>query len=194
MKNAELIYREILYQAIEKKNRVLTQAELARKLRISLSIVNGAIKSIERLGAVEVRPRNFHILDIKKILYYWASIRNISKDIIYSTRIEKPVVEIEKLMPDTVIFGAYSAYKYLFKDVPADYSEVYVYGNKELEERFPKSKGIPNLFVLKKDDKMESYGKTTTIANTFVDLWNLREWYAKDFLKALEERLYGVLE
>ena|SRR3989344_8862460 len=194
MKNAEIIYRELLYQAIERKNRVLTQADLARRLNISLSIVNAAIKNIERLGATKLNPRNFHVIDIKKILYYWASIRNLQKDIVYSTRVERPVVEIEKSMPDNIVFGAYSAYKYLFNNVPADYSEVYVYGDKDLEKRFPKSKGVPNLFVLKKDSRIDSYGKNTTIANTFVDLWNLNEWYAKEFTKAMEERLHGILE
>jgi len=194
MKNAEIIYRELLYQAIERKNRVLTQADLARRLNISLSIVNSAIKNIERLGATKLNPRNFHVIDIKKILYYWASIRNLQKDIVYSTRVERPVVEIEKSMPDNIVFGAYSAYKYLFNNVPADYSEVYVYGDKDLEKRFPKSKGVPNLFVLKKDSRIDSYGKNTTIANTFVDLWNLNEWYAKEFTKAMEERLHGILE
>ncbi len=194
MKRAETVYREILYRAIESKNRTLTQADLARKLNISLSIVNAAIKNLERIGAVEIRLRSFHVIDIKKILYYWASIRNLQKDIIYQTRIEKPVVDIEKSMPDSIVFGAYTAYKFQFKDVPADYSEVYVYGDESLKERFPENENIPNLFVLKKDTRIEDYGKTTTVANTFIDLWNLKAWYAKEFIKEMEKRLYGILE
>ncbi len=194
MKRSELIFREILYQSIEKKNRVLTQAELARTLKLSLSVVNKAVKLLEKMGAVEIRQRSLHIIDIKKIWYYWASIRNLQKDIIYSTRVELPVKEIEKQMSDNIIFGAYTAYKFLFKDVPADYSEVYIYGDETLKERFPPEKGPPNLFVLKKDEFIEKYGKTTTIANTFVDLWNLKEWYAKEFVKSMEEKLHGILE
>ena len=194
MKKAELVYRELLYQVIEKKNRTLTQAGLARTLNVSLSTVNSAIKKLESLGAVNIKPRAFKVIDVKKVLYFWASTRNLQKDIIYETRIEKPVKEIEKLMPDTVIFGAYTAHKFLFKDVPADYSEVYVYGDESLKERFKEFKGTPNFFVLKKDEQIEKYGKTTTIANTFVDLWNLKEWYSKEFIKAMEERLHGILE
>lgn len=194
MKKSELVYREILYQSIERKKRVLTQAGLAKELCVSLSIVHNAVHVLERMGAVDVQQRNFCCRDLKKILYYWASIRNVQKDIIYATRVEMPVLEIEKSMPDTIIFGAYSAYKFLFRDVPADYSEVYVYGDENLTERFPPSKGTFNLFVLKKDIYMEKYGKKTTIAHTFVDLWNIKEWYAKEFVKALEERLYGILE
>lgn len=194
MKKAGLVYREILYNAIEKNNKILTQAELARELGISLSIINKAVKNLEKIGAVEINPRSLKIIDIKKILYYWASIRDIKKDIIYATRAEMPVTEIEKSMPDNVTFAAYTAYKLMFNDVPADYSEVYVYGDETIKERFPEVKGPANLFVLKKDNAIDKYGKITTIANTFADLWNLKEWYAKEFIKAMEEKLHGILE
>lgn len=194
MKGVELVYREILYQAMEKKNRVLTQAGIGRALGCSLSTVNRAVKNLEKMGAVEIRARSLHILDVRKVLLYWASLRNLQKEITYSTRVEKPVAEIEKLMPDNIVFGAYSAYKFLFDDVPADYSEVYVYGDESLKKRFPPAKGRPNLFVLKKDEQIEKYGKKTTLANTFVDLWNLREWYAKEFIKAFEVKLGRILE
>ena len=194
MRKSETIYREILYQAIEKRNHRLTQSELAKSLNVSLSIVNSSVKILHNMGAVEIKQRHFQILDIKKILYYWASIRNLQKDIIYKTRAEMPITQIEKSMPNDIIFTAYGGYKFLFKDVPADYSEVYIYGDVDIKKRFPLEKGTPNLFVLKKDSIIERYGKHTTIANTFVDLWNLREWYAKEFVKALEVRLHGILE
>ena len=188
MKKLELVYNKILEEAIENKNYKLTQKSLSKELNISLSTVNYALKPLRNMGAVKINLKNLNIINIKKILYYWASIRNIEKDIIYKTRIDKNVVEIEKLMPNNAIFTAYSAYKFKFKDVPADYSEVYVYGNKDdIKERFKESRGIPNLFVLKKDiNKL-------TLANLFVDLWNLKEWYAKDYLNALERRINGIL-
>ena len=194
MKKIEIVYLELLYKAIEKKTKISTQAELARSLGVSLSTVNAAVKVLERMGAVVIKPRALHIVDVKKILYYWASARDLQRDIVYATRVEKPVVEIEKSMPDDAVFGAYTAYKFLFKDVPADYSEVYVYGGDELKKRFPAVKGVPNLVVLKKELLMERYGKTTTIANTFVDLWNLKEWYAREFIKEMEGKLHGILE
>lgn len=195
MKNTEITYREILYQAIERKNKTLTQAELSRSLGFSLSTINNAVKKLANIGAVKIKPRSFVIVDIKKTIYFWSSVRNLQKDIVYSTRAEKPVKEIEKLMPDNIVFGCYSAYKYIFKDVPADYSEVYIYADKnDIKKRFPESKGVPNIFVLKKDSFIENYGKTTTKGNTFVDLWNLKEWYAKEFINSMEEKLHGILE
>ena len=108
---------------------------------------------------------------------------------------EKPVRKIESEMSGSVIYGAYSAYKFRFNDIPSDYSEVYVYAEKEeIERRFPSNSPSPhpNLFVLKYEGKI--YGNTTTLGQIFVDLWNLKEWYAHEFLKALEEKIYGLLE
>ncbi len=197
MKKIELVYREILFNAIEKRRKGLTQAELARTLHISLSTVNLALKPLVRMNAVRVKNRGFDVIDVRKILYYWASIRSIEKDIIYKIRLEMPVRDIEKLMPDDIIFTAYSAYKLKFRDVPADYSEVYAYASEEIKKRykqFGENKSNPNFFILKKDSSIDRYGKTVTIANLFVDLWNLGEWYANDFLRALEVKIGRVLE
>ena len=194
MKKIEIIYRDMLYNIIEKKNKKFTQFHLAKALGVSLSTVNLALRPLTRMNAVKIRKMGFDVIDTVKVLYYWASVRNLEKDIVFKTRVDESVMQIEKQMPDNVIFGAYSAYKFKFKDVPADYSEVYVYGDDYIKKRFRQNDKTPNLFVLKKDSSMQIYGKTTTIANLFVDLWNLKQWYAKDFLKALEAKIGGILE
>ena len=187
MKRIEEIYREILYQSIENNKNILTQSYLASTLNVSLSIVNLALNPLKRMNAIKVKPRCFHIIDKKKALYYWACIRNVEKDIIYKTRVEKPVRKIESEMNADVIYGAYSAYKFKFKDIPADYSEIYVYSNniEELKKRFPENKRTPNLFILKRDKNM----KKMTITNIFVDLWNIKAGYAKEFLENLDARI-----
>lgn len=189
MKKIELILKEILHEAVEKNNRKTSQSYLAKAVPASLSTVNLTIKHLRKMGAVEVKKRNLIIVNPKKVLMYWASIRNLEKDILIKIRVELSIADLEKNMPPDVIYGAYSAYKFLYHDQPADYSEIYIYSNQpeEIIKRFEVKKGPPNLFVLKKDfNKM-------TIAHIFVDLWNLKEWYAKDFLKSMEERLDGIL-
>ncbi len=192
MKKIEQVYREMLFQAIENKKRKLTQLELSKKLGASLSTINLAIKKLEKMNSVKIGKMGFRVIDIKKILYLWASTRNFDKDIVYKTRVEMSVREIERSLPD-VIYATYSAYKFKFKDVPADYSEVYVYASEleleEIKKRFSRSEKNPNLFVLKADKNIKKYGKTGTLGQIFVDLWNLKQWYASDFLKALEEKL-----
>lgn len=194
MKKLEFVYREMLYQALEKHNRTLTQLSIAKKLKISLSTVSHALQPLKNMGAIEIKLKNFKVIDPKKILYYWASYRNLEKDIVYKTRVEQPLRKTESEMPSDAVFGAYSAYKFKFNDVPADYSEIYVYGEtEEMKKRFPSNKKTPNLFVLEKDNFIKDYGITTTLAQTFVDLWNLKEWYAKEFLEALKKKIEKLI-
>jgi hypothetical protein len=75
---------------------------------------------------------------------------------IFKIRIEAPVREIERIMPN-IEFTAFTAYKLAFNDTPADYSEVYAYADeKELEKikkrisEFKLSENNPNFFKLKK--------------------------------------------
>lgn len=191
MKKIEQIYREILYLKMEKNRDIATQKELSNSLCVSLSTVNHALKPLKKMGSIEVRKRNFIIVNVRKILLYLASIRNIENDIIYETRVERSIREIEKGMPPDMVFTAYSGFKFMYNEVPADYSEVYVYADelKEIKKRFPKNKNKPNLIVLKKDSNM----KDLTLANLFADLWNMREWYSREFIKRMEEKLDGIL-
>lgn len=189
MRRTEEVYREILHQA-ENGSRILTQKGISEKLELSISNVNNALNPLRRMGAIDVKKMCFHIINPKKILYHWASARNLKKDIIYATRAEESIVDAEKSMPDSAVFTAYSAYRLRFHDAPSDYSEVYVYCDdlEEIKKRFPESKNAPNIFVLKKDKSIDIYSKIATNANIFVDLWNLTEWYAQEFLKAMEQK------
>ena len=54
MKRTEEIYREILFEAIEKKEKTLTQSEISKKLNISLSIVNSVIRKLGAIGAIKM--------------------------------------------------------------------------------------------------------------------------------------------
>jgi len=196
MRRTEFVYRELLFQALEKGKGRFTQKGMAERLGMPISNVNNALKPLRRMNAVKVRPRGFSVVNPKKILLYWASTRNMEKDVVYRTRVELPVQEIEKRMASDVVFGAYSAFRFRFGQVAADYSEVYVYAEEldEMKERFPEKKGNPNLVVLQKDAVMEGYGKTGSIGQIFADLWNLPEWYARDFLKELEAKIDAILE
>lgn len=49
MKRIEEVYREILFQSMEKKNCNLTQSYLADALNMSLSVVNIALEPLKRM-------------------------------------------------------------------------------------------------------------------------------------------------
>lgn len=56
-----------------------------------------------------------------------------------------------------------------------------------------KTGGKPNLIILKSDDFLTGYGLLTTLAQTFVDIWNLEDWFAKEFSMALKRRIDELL-
>ncbi|MFH0970549.1 MAG: hypothetical protein V1776_03760 [Candidatus Diapherotrites archaeon] len=168
-----------------------TQLEIAQKWGISLSTVNHALGPLARLGAIEKRKFGFRIIDREKALIYWANMRNLDRDIIYRTHTGS-VRNIEKMMPAKAVFTAFSGYKFRFDDVPADYSEIYVYADvetlSEIKKRFPPHDGPTNLIVLATPPILESI-KIVSNELLFVDLWNLKEWYAKEFIQALRRRM-----
>ena len=192
MLKKEIIWREILFQALEKKKTGFTQKELAEKYGFSLSTVFNALKIPRQIGALEGQ-RGFRVQDVEKFLYLWATFRKINRETVYQTSVSKSVLEIEGEMPPTIIFGAYSAFRLKYKTAPADYDKVYVYADKkrlaEIKNRFPEQKGYKNLVVLSADRWLKDSGQATPDCQTFVDLWNLPEWYAKDFLNALKEKI-----
>ena len=99
-------------------------------------------------------------------------------------------------MPPDVVFGGFTAARQILKgDVPVDYDMVLVYASNldEITKRFEFTKGRNNFMVLAADSFMTSYGQITTIAQTFVDLWNLPFWYAKDFTRSLKDKIDELL-
>lgn len=195
MLKIEIIWRELLFQAIEKKKRQFTQKSLAEKFGFSTSTVFQALKNPRKMGAVRVGGRFFILEDPEKLLYHWASFRNLRKDIIFTGRVDLPVLEIEGRVPPNVVFGGYSAARYKLVESPADYDKVYLYSQDldQIKKRFKLEKGRENLIVLKSDKFLADYGQTTTLSQTFVDLWNLSDWYAKEFVKVLKEKIDDLL-
>jgi len=185
MLKSELVFLEVFKGA-------KTQKGIANSLGISLSTVNNAIEPLARIGAIEKRNFGLRLVDREKALTYWASARNLEKDIVYKTRADMPITEIERLMPSGVAFTAFTAFRLRFKEVPADYSEVYVYANDEelaeLKKRFPQKEGPANLITLLKPKNFTGE-KIVPNELMFVDLWNLKEWYAKEFLNALRQKI-----
>lgn len=193
MLKKELIWREILHGCFEEGILTFTQKELAQRLKVSLSTVNNALQLPRSAGAIEVSGRNFRIKDKEKFLILWASHRRFARQIIYKTRVDRSVFETEGFMPPGVIYGAYSAVAKKYDNPPADYDAVYIYADPdrllEIKRRFPSRKAAPNLIVLKADPLLKNYGELTPDVQTFADLWNLPQWYAKDFLNELRKKM-----
>lgn len=201
MTKKEIIWREIIDKTVKKEQFEFTQKDLAQKFGFSLSTVFNALKIPRLNGAIKVRGRGFSVVDAEKFLYIWATNRNLEKEKIYETHAPKTPREIEGLMPAEVIFAAYSAYNKKYSGAPADYDKVYVYADpptlEEIKKRFPeppktKAENYANLFVLKSDPLLKQFGGATPDVQTFVDLWNLKDWYAKDYLNELKKKIFPL--
>jgi hypothetical protein len=163
-----------------------------------LSTIHHALRVPTEMGAIRKTGKAFVLHDFKKLLYYWASVRSLSRDVLYATTSDLPIREIEGLALPGSLYGAYSAASRLLGEPPADYSKVYFYiaahDLAAFQHRFPPSSRPPaNTFALKMLPVMPQYGPTTTLVHTFVDLWNLSDWYARDFIRTLEEKIDALL-
>jgi hypothetical protein len=187
-KKTEWIYREILYQALEQKQRRLTQSALAKRCGVSIGLVNKALAPLADINAIEKKPRGFIVISPKKTMLHWAGIRRLRNDITYQAYSKKNILQIEREMPPC-LFTCYSGFSMRFGRAPADYGEVFVYADTTaVKERFPPAEGKPNVIVLKTDVHMENF-KNVPLGQLFVDLWNTGTWYAEEFLRVLEVEL-----
>jgi len=196
MLKKEVIWREILVQARLNKKKKFTQKELAQKFGFSLSTVFNALKIPRQNHSIKVSGRFFTLENYQKLLYLWANEHSLKREIIYQGRKDKNILKLEAEIPSYAVFGLYSAYKFFYNDAPADYDHLYIYLDvKDLEkikdrlDLSPKFHFSPNFFILKKDPWLKLHKEIMTPEQIFVDIWNSGEWYAKDFLKNLENKL-----
>lgn len=187
MLKIEYIWRELLYRAIEEQRADFKMSDLALKFHLSTSLVSHALSPLRDLQIVKIGKIRSRVVDTERLLLFWATRRNLKKDIVHKIYSGLSVLERETSMSASVYPTAYSAYRIYYRDVPSDYENIYFYAKDidEIQKRFPENlRKDPNLFILKPDPYLTIYKKTPQ-AQIFVDLWNLPEWYAKEFSEAL---------
>lgn len=196
MKKIETVWCQLLYDILEKRQTHFQQQQLAKKLDLSLSTVNHALKNLRQMGAVQIGSRGGQVIDYEKILMHWANYRRLSQDIVWRRKLAGPVWEIEGLLPPGSILGAYSAVRHWYKEAPADYNTVYIYHLRPelVAKRFAGQSGRETeLVCLKLAPKIPLRKETTTLAHTFVDLWGLSDWMAKDFINRIKEEINEII-
>lgn len=196
MTKIETVWCQLLFDVLERGETHFQQQKLAEALSISTSTVHHALRDLRRMGAVQVGGDGGVVIDPEKILMHWASHRDLSRDIVSIVTLPEPVLEVEGLLPPGSILGGYSAVRHWYGEAPADYTTVHVYHRdpRVVEARFA---GAPSgdtiLVVLKSPPLVPTRPETTSLAHTFVDLWNLPDWMAKDFVRRVKEEIDGLL-
>ena len=193
VKKVDRVLREILYRVYERNESFMSQKSLAQACELSMDTVNRLVANLNQFRSIEKKPQGFRVADPKKVLTYWASTRNLARDICYSTYSPDPVPKIEGEMPRGAIFTAFSGYGLRFNEMPTHYEEVYVYADpNEVKPKFPERLvERRNLFVLRPDPhlKRTSSGGVAPLAQLYVDLWQLGGSPADRFILELERRL-----
>lgn len=196
MKKIETVWANLLFQVLEKRRTSFQQQQLAQQLSISLSTVNHALKDLRRLGAIDVTGMGGEVIDAEKILMHWANHRNLKNDIVSELNPDASPIEIEASLPPGSVLGCYSAVRRRFGEAPADYTTVYVYHPRpdSVRQRFEtEPAGNTKLIILNLDSRLPVDKETTALAHTFVDLWNLTDWMAKDFVIRVKQEIDGLL-
>lgn len=194
MKKFEVIWRHLLIAALEGGSSSFSQTGLAEQFHFSTSTIFHALKEPRAIGAVSVTKKACTLTNFEKLLMLWATRRQLRTDILYETRVELPILQIEGLLPGSVIPTAYTSYRFRFSHVPADYDHVYVYASEaeEVQTRFPSRRGRQNLTVFHPDPILAKI-REVSLPQLYVDLWNLPEWYSRDFYLAVYHKMEGKL-
>lgn len=116
MLKIEYVWRDLLDRVIEKKYPEFTMTELAKKYALSTSVVNHALIPLRNLNIVKINKTVSRVIDWERLLFFWATRRNLKKEVIYSTFSPLPVYDREGLMPPSVIPTAFTAFRYLLKN------------------------------------------------------------------------------
>lgn len=196
MKKIETVWCQLLFDALEKRQPRFQQQRLAEKLQLSTSTVNHALKDIRKIGGVRIGGDGGVVADAEKILLHWANRRRLEGDIVATMKLKPSVMELEGLLPPGSVLGGYSAVRHWYGEAPADYQTVYVYHRQPqlVIDRFTnESTGDNNLVVLQLNPLIPTRKETTSLAHTYVDLWNLTDWMAKDFIRRVKREIDELL-
>ncbi|MEM2875168.1 MAG: hypothetical protein QW567_04035 [Candidatus Hadarchaeales archaeon] len=196
MKKSHRVMLEIFHRFHTRGERFFNQRELAKTCGLSVGTVNPLISKLRQLGAVEIKPLGFRLIDPRRALLYWAFDRNLPADILYSTHAPMSAEEMEGQLSGKVIFTAYSAFRRIMPRSPASYREVFVYGDSEIVMRMfrPREGMKPNLYVLELDEHLRklSQNGTCPAGQVYVDLWQLGA-SASRFVEELEPKILSPI-
>jgi len=192
MKKTEWVLREILYRVYEENEFFMSQKGLAEACGTSLDTVNRVVGRLESFRALEKRPFGFRVLEPRKVLTYWAALRELRGEVVYSTYSPDSPSEVEERLPEGSLLTAFSGVRRRLGGAE-DYEEVYVYSDPaEVRRRFGEREGMePNLFVLREDPHLRrrSGEGVVPLAQLYVDLWQIGGNPANRYLLRLERKM-----
>lgn len=179
----EVIWRVLLCEP----HREWTQQDLAASLGVSKSTVYAALRVPRRVGAVQVGYRHLRVADWEKLRTIWATFRNLEADTLLTLRLRASVREVEGDMIPGARFTGPTAAKLALGGAPADYDQVMVYVDPSdlpaLQERYAGRVHRRGQTVLRAIRPDRWLPPRVPLVQVYVDLWQLPDWWATDFLR-----------
>jgi|ERR1035437_9413240 hypothetical protein len=187
----EMVWRHLLVGAFDQGIRRSSLTQLSAELDLPMSTIHKALERPRAIGALRGSASGLRVLDPKRLQLLWAALRDLSRDVVYTTRVSMAVSEIEARLPGSAIPTAYTALvKHEGRNLVADYEQVIVYADgNEVRRRFPPRRGQANLLVLEPDPLLSRYGTVAPRCQVYADLFNLPTWQAQRFLETLDREL-----
>jgi DNA-binding transcriptional MocR family regulator len=198
MLKREILWRQIADDVLEGRRTTFHQRALAAELGMSAGNVNLALEPLRAVGAVSVAGKNLVVRDVRKILLSWAARRGPSRPLAAFTSAEH-ARDLVRVLPPGLALTSFAGFVARYGDEPAPFSVARAYVRAddhatlvELRRRFSESPdvGAATLIVHEADSVMaHNLPEIVGPAQLYVDLWMEADFFASDYLRALEGRL-----
>ncbi len=188
----ERVWRHLIVSATMGRREWSTLSDLAAEVESPVSSVHDALGRPVEIGAVGAWPSGgVIVLDPARLTVLWAGRRRLPRDVRRHVRVAPSASEVERLLAsEPVVLGGFGAVvAALGANTIADYETVLVYGDPAgLEED---ASGSTNFIVLEPDPLLNRYGRTTPLAQAWVDLFCLPGWQAARFVHETLPQVIG---
>ncbi len=198
MLKREILWRQIADDVLENRRTTFRQRELAVELGMSPGNVHLALEPLRAVGAASVVGKNLVVRDVRKILLLWAARRQPSRPLAAFTSMEH-ARDLVRVLPPGLALTSFAGFVARYGDEPAPFSVARAYVRPddqatlvELRRRFNESPdvGAATLIVHEADSALaRNLPEIVGPAQLYVDLWAEADFFASDYLRALEGRL-----
>lgn len=198
MLKREILWRQIADDVLEGRRTTFHQRALAAELGMSPGNVNLALEPLRAVGAASVMGKDLVVRDVRKILLLWAARRQPPRPLTAFTSMEH-ARDLVRVLPPGLALTSFAGFVGRYGDEPAPFSVVRAYVRAddeatlaELRRRFSETSDpeVATLIVHEADGLMAGdLPEIVGPAQLYVDLWMEADFFASDYLRALEGRL-----
>lgn len=198
MLKREIVWRQIADDILLDRRSAFHQRQLATELGVSLGNVNLALRPLRAVGAVAVVGKTLVVRDVRKLLAMWAARGEPPRPLAAFAALDEPSALI-RLLPPGLALTSFAGYVARYGEGPAPFSVVRAYVRPadyavlaELTRRFDRTFDAANAsLVVHGADPVLARELPGIVgpAQLYVDLWSEADFFASDYLRALEARL-----